>query len=85
MPYCEPYCVELQAIIKYYLNGVSDTDIEGLMALYDTSGDGKVSYAEFLHAVTNPSYLDAPPAPRGAALLSPYAPCHAQTLAKLYG
>jgi len=39
---------EVSVAIRSFLNGVPDKAIEDLVAFYDTSGDGKISYDEFL-------------------------------------
>ena len=48
---------EIQKCICQFLSGVSEDSIASLVKLYDTNGDGKISYEEFLSVLRNPKLL----------------------------
>lgn len=45
---------EVADMFKSFLNGFSEKDIQRTVANFDTSGDGKISYQEFLAYLTRP-------------------------------
>ena len=48
---------ELGKCLALYLNGVPQKSIQGLVELYDTNGDGMISYEEFINIMRNPKAL----------------------------
>lgn len=48
---------EIQKCVTQFLAGISEDSIASLVKLYDTNGDGKISYEEFLEVLRNPKIL----------------------------
>lgn len=48
---------EIQKCISQFLSGICEDSIASLVKLYDTNGDGKISYEEFLSVLRNPRLL----------------------------
>ena len=40
---------EMNDAVKMYLNGIDEKRVAALVQKYDTQGDGKISYHEFVH------------------------------------